>query len=53
MPGWLLLPPPHTCPPSVRRLVTISQEGAQRRLIKPEEHPVFWDEIPAPAGMLI
>ena len=35
------------------RLVTISKEGAQRRLITPEDHPVFWDEIPAPAGMVI
>lgn len=37
----------------VIRLVTISKDGAQRRMITPEEHPVFWDEIPAPHGMLI
>ncbi|EFN54460.1 hypothetical protein CHLNCDRAFT_31571 [Chlorella variabilis] len=37
----------------VIRLVTVSKEGATRRLITPEEHPVFWDEIPAPAGMVV
>lgn len=31
--------PPAVCPPHARRLVTISKDGAQRRLITPEEHP--------------
>jgi hypothetical protein len=33
--------------------VTVSKDGAERRLITPEQHPVFWDEIPAPVGMLV
>lgn len=37
----------------VIRLVTISKDGAQRRLITPEEHPVFWDELAPPAGMVV
>ncbi|PSC76812.1 Proteasome subunit beta type-6 [Micractinium conductrix] len=37
----------------VIRLVTICKEGAERRLITPEQHPVFWDEIPAPMGMIV
>lgn len=23
------------------------------RLIKPEEHPVFWDELPVPMGVVV
>ncbi|KAI7841475.1 hypothetical protein COHA_004869 [Chlorella ohadii] len=37
----------------VIRLVTISKDGAERRMITPEQQPVFWDEIPAPVGMLV
>lgn len=37
----------------VIRLVTINKDGAKRRLITPEEHPIFWDEIPEPIGMTI
>lgn len=39
----------------VIRLVTVSQDGAESRMITPEDHPIFWDEIPAPPpiGMVI
>ena len=57
-------PPPPLTPPAplpicvhapggVIRLVTISKEGAQRRLILPEEHEVLWDELPEPRGMVV
>ena len=48
----LACPPPPALAPFCR-LVTVSKEGAQRRLITPEEHPVFWDELPAPVGMVV
>ncbi|KFM25126.1 Proteasome subunit beta type-6 [Auxenochlorella protothecoides] len=37
----------------VVRLVTITEKGAERRLIKPEEHPVLWDELPTPLGVVV
>lgn len=37
----------------VIRLVTTDEAGTARRLITPEEHPVFWDEMPAPQGMVV
>ncbi|GAB4822237.1 hypothetical protein N2152v2_009283 [Parachlorella kessleri] len=37
----------------VIRLVTVNKDGAHRRLIKPQEHPTFWDELPEPAGMVV
>ena len=37
----------------VMRLVTVDKAGARRRWITPEEHPVFWDELPAPVGMTV
>lgn len=37
----------------VIRLVNIDKNGAERKLITPEEHPVFWDEIPEPIGMVL
>lgn len=46
-------PAPPTLHPTPCRLVTIGKDGAQRRLIKPEEQPVFWDELPAPQGMVV
>ncbi|KAK2076947.1 hypothetical protein QBZ16_005175 [Prototheca wickerhamii] len=33
----------------VVRLVTITETGVERRLIKPEEHMVLWDELPEPS----
>ena len=37
----------------VIRLVTVDKEGAKRKLITPEEHPVFWDELAPPVGMVV
>lgn len=37
----------------VIRLITIDAHGARRKVVTPEEHPVFWDEIPAPVGMTV
>lgn len=37
----------------VIRLVTINKEGTTKRMVRPEEQPVFWDELPPPAGMLV
>lgn len=37
----------------VIRLVTVNKDGAERKIITPEQHPVFWDEIPAPVGMVV
>jgi 20S proteasome subunit beta 1 len=37
----------------VIRLVTVDKEGSRRRWITPDQHPVYWDEIPAPVGMVV
>lgn len=37
----------------VIRLVIIDRNGSRRKWITPEEHPNFWDEIPAPVGMTV
>lgn len=37
----------------VIRLVTIDKDGARRRWITPDQHPIFWDELPAPIGMTV
>lgn len=37
----------------VIRLVTLSKDGAKPRLITPEQHPVLWDELPEPVGMVV
>ncbi len=37
----------------VVRLATIDKGGASRRLITPDAFPTPWDELPAPAGMLV
>lgn len=37
----------------VIRLVNVDKSGAERRVITPDQHPVFWDELPPPVGMLV
>eukprot|EP00887_Chlorella_sp_A99_P005795 scaffold1.g5795.t1 len=37
----------------VIRLVAVGKDGAAARMLGPDEHPVLWDEIPAPVGMVV